>query len=43
MLFKKLKIYNTKEKLFERLKEIKKEEEIKRNTPIKEKVKRTCM
>lgn len=43
MFFEKLKIYNTKEKLFERLKEIKKEDELKRKTPIREKVKRTCI
>ncbi|CAD8064944.1 unnamed protein product [Paramecium sonneborni] len=41
MLFKKLKIYNTKEKLLQRLKEIKKEEETFKNTPFKQKLKRT--
>lgn len=36
MLFEKLKIYNTREKLLERIKEYKKEEEAKKKTPKKD-------
>lgn len=43
MLFEKLKIYNTREKLLERIKEYKKEEEAKRKTPKKDKIFRTCI
>lgn len=42
MLFEKLKIYNTREKLLQRLKEYRNEEEFKRKTPKKDKILRTC-
>lgn len=41
MFFEKLRIYNTKEKLIERIIEYKREEELRKNSPIREKIKRT--
>lgn len=43
MFFEKLRIYNTKEKLIERIIQYKREEESRKNSPIREKIKRTSI